>query len=186
MSQIRLLTYTVIIFSLISLSCLSPDIDKGEVNKLRPDINQNLNVNVDPNANNAKDNETELKSLVNLPFEPEENVYQEDNNKLTTDGTNKPTPETNVRKLTAVFKFSKDDSDALIKMLEEKGNGFESKIEPESWFPAELIAKSQMSGDESIKGTGYDASVFYKSPFNKGSITKINDTDYFVLILQNQ
>lgn len=179
----RRLFISVIIFSLFLISCTNPDIDEGEVNKLRPDVNKNANVNVDPNANVAEDSEVELKSLINLPYEPEENVYREDK---VGDANNNRVPGPTDRKLTAVLKFSEENTEKLVKELEKKANPFESKVDPEPWFPAELIAKSQMSGDETIKGTGYSAEMFFKTPYLSGSITRINETEYFVLFLQTQ
>ncbi len=174
----------IFIISIIQINCSAPDIDEGEVNKLRPEINKNTNVNVDPNANVAEDNEAELKSLINLPFDPEENLYREDTLGETSNNNRVPGP--NDRKLTAVLKFSKEDTEKLIERLQEKGDPFEAKIDSEPWFPAELIAKSQTSGDESIKGTGYKADIFFKSPYANGSLTRVDGTDYFVLILQTQ
>lgn len=183
MGQNRQLFISVIIISLLLFSCTNPDIDEGEVNKLRPNVNTNSNVNIDPNANQAEDSEVELKTLINLPFEPEENVYKE--MKLGNANNNRvPGPSDN--KLVAVLKFSEENTKKLISDLETKGNPFETKIDPEPWFPAELIAKSQMSGDETIKGTGYSAEMFFKSPYNNGTLARVNQTDYFVLILQTQ
>lgn len=167
---------------LLTVSCGGPDVDEGQVNKLRPEVNDNVNINVDPNANVAEDNETELNNLVNLPFDPVENLYREDT-QTDPSGNNTPAP---ARQLTAVLKFSDEDTEKLIEKLTSDGEGFESKIDSEPWFPAELIAKSQTSGDESIKGTGYKADLFYKPPFNSGSLTRVNDTNYFVLIVQAQ
>ena len=180
----RKITFIVFIISIFTISCTSPDVDEGDVNKLRPEINKNANVNVDPNANIAEDNEIELNSLINLPFEPVENVYRED--QLGTAANNNRVPGPTDRKLTAVLKFSAEDTVKLVEQLQEKGRPFESKIDSEPWFPAELIAKSQTSGDESIKGTGYPAELFYKSPFLGGTLLRVGDTDYFVLMLHTR
>lgn len=174
MNPNRQIFVLIFLFVMFSFSCNKSNIDQGEVNKLRPDINENANSNVDPNANVAEDNETELNSLINLPFEPSENVYREDFVKGSKDK----------RKVTAVLKFSEDDVRSLLEQLESKSKPFATKLETEPWFPAELIAKSQTSGDESIKGISYNAESFFKPPFNSGSLTRVNDTDYFVLTLQ--
>lgn len=174
----------VIFVSFVSFSCLTPDIDEGEVNKLRPNLNQNANVNVDPNANIGADNEAKLNSLINLPFEPTENVFREGEVGNSETGNRVPGPTD--RKLTAILKFSEADSKKLIAQLNEKANAFESKLETDSWFPPELIAKSQLSGDETIKGNGYEADAFFKSPYSTGAITHVPETDHFVLILQTK
>jgi hypothetical protein len=182
MSFNRRILYFTFIYSLFLFSCSTSDIDEGKVNKLRPEVNNNANLNVDPNANVANDNETELNTLINLPFEAEENVFREDKVSGIAN-TNRPSPATD-NKLTAVLKFSEENTARLIQQLQAKGTAFATKIDPEPWFPAELIAKSQTSGDESIKGIGYNADIFFKDPYNAGSIARVNDTDYFVLILQ--
>ncbi|MDQ3042529.1 MAG: hypothetical protein M3R11_09180, partial [Acidobacteriota bacterium] len=56
-------------------------------------------------------------------------------------------------------------------------------IDAEDWFPPELVAKSQESGDASLKGIGYAANDFLQPPYSNGRLTRINDTDYFVLEL---
>ncbi len=174
---------TLILFlSVMFYSCATPDVDEGEVNRLRPVVNKNANVNVDPNANVAEDNELKLNSLINLPFEPEENDYREDVIGIQDGRVPSPTG----RKLTAVLKFSTEDTKSLIDQLKEKGTPFETKADSETWFPAELVAKSQTAGDERLKGTGYSAKGFYKPPYSRGSVTHIDDTEYFVLILQTK
>ncbi len=174
----------ILLLTIFSLACFTPDVDEGEVNKLRPEVNENANVNIDPNANVAEDNETELNSLINLPFEPDENVYREDTVGKSANTNRVPGPTD--RKITAVLKFSKENTEKLLDQLKESGNSFESKIESEPWFPAELIAKSQTTGDATIKGTGYKADIFFKTPFNSGTLMRVNDTDYFILTLQTQ
>lgn len=139
-------------------------------------MNENADFNVDPNANVAEDNMPELNSLINLPFEPVENIYKE--------GEIREMTESDGSKLIAVLKFNEADEKSLINQLESKGEAFETKVESEPWFPAELIAKSQTSGVGSIKGVKYNAELFLKGSYKKGIIIKINETNYFVLILQ--
>lgn len=170
MGRNRKFAIILIFYTIFSIGCYTSDEDQGQVNKLRPEDNSNTNVKVDPNANVAEDSEVKLNTLINLPFEPEENDFQkEDNNKLT-----------------AVLRFSETDTEQLIEQLTAKGQPFATKIDSESWFPAELIAKSQMSGDESIKGTGYKADLFFKPPYNNGGLMRVDGTDYFVLHLQTK
>lgn len=179
----RLLIPLIFALAFLTLSCATPDIDEGEVNRLRPNINQNTNVNVNPNANVAEDNETELNSLIELPFEAVENVFKEI---VGEDPANEDDPNFGKRSVIAVLKFSDEDTKALVEKLKEKAQPFEATVDPETWFPAELIAKSQMSGDESIKGNGYSAEMFFKEPFIVGSLTRVTDTDYFVLKVQTK
>ena len=50
-------------------------------------------------------------------------------------------------------------------------------------LPPELIAQSQGSGDEILKGKSYAANEFFSESYKNGKITRINDTDYFILEL---
>ena len=125
-----------------------------------------------------------LKDIINLPFEPEFNDFREDKVVKKADSDRVPGPTD--RKLTVVFKFSPEDTKSLLEQLKSAKLGFETSIEPETWFPAELIAKSDTTGDKTLKGIGYGVEKFAKNPFNTGSLMKIDDTDYFVLVLQTQ
>jgi hypothetical protein len=140
-------------------------------------VNQASNTNqtkiADNNANIAKDDVAELSSLINSPFEfDESSVWRE---------VNQGTP--NGRKLIAVLKFTKEQSDEIVKRAETYKPAVSAQIEPEDWFPPELIAQSEISGDELIKGNSYAANDFVKSPYTGGKLTRIVNTDYFILEL---
>jgi len=61
-----------------------------------------------------------------------------------------------------------------------------AKIGSELWFPAELIAQADNSGDDTLNGTTYAANAFFQPPFTDGKLTRIQGTDYFVLELTAQ
>jgi len=173
--------FTTILFS---ASCVE-DKDMGEANKLRPNVNQNSNVEVNTNANVAEDSEVKLKELINLPYEPiEDSPFRED--KIGNAVNDNRVPGPTDRKLTAVLKFSKEDTEKVVEAGMKDGKAFEKSIDSESWFPAELIAHSQTTGDNTIKGVAYGADEFVKTPYSVGTLVRVNDSDYFVLILQTQ
>lgn len=141
-------------------------------------VNQNtdsaqVNTNQNDEKNNAppvKDDVEALGKIINLPVMPEEATWREESSGAPAG-----------KKLTAVVKFSTGDAD---KVIEQAGNNkFAAAIGTETWFPAELVAQSQLSGDESLKGVSFAADVFLQPPYNQGKITRVNDTNYFVLEL---
>jgi hypothetical protein len=134
------------------------------------------------NKNLAEDNEDKLDSLINLPFEPEENVYREE--QLPVVEGNSRVPDPNDRRLTVVLRFSDENAEKLIAKVTTEKPPFKTEIEAPSWFPAELIAKSSTSGNERLNGTGYSSRDFVKSPWLNGSLIRVDETNYFVLILQ--
>jgi len=169
----------IILFAIAVAGCVE-DKDYGEVSNLRPNVNRNVDVN--SNQNIADDSEEKLDSLVNLPFEPVENIFRED--EVVTAGNSERSPGPADRRLTVVLRFSPDDTKALLDKVSKGKAPFETFIEPEPWFPAELKAKSETSGSQQLKGIGYGAQDFMKSPWSNGSLVRIDETDYFVLTLQ--
>ena len=118
-------------------------------------------------ANTAKDSIEELGVNVNLPFEAEEATWKEE-------------PE-NTGKLTAVLRFTAEDTRKILAAIEGHKPAEPVNINPERWFPADLIAQSEMNGDNLLKGNSYSAQDFYRPPYSDGRITKIENSDYLVL-----
>jgi hypothetical protein len=132
------------------------------------------------NSNTVKDDVDELEMIVKLPFHPEEAVWREET--LGKPGDNR-VPGPTDKKLVAVLLFLREDADKIVAQAQKYKPAAPAIISSESWFPAELIAQSQMSGDETLKGASYPANDFYNAPFTDGKITRIEGTDYFVLEL---
>lgn len=126
-------------------------------------------------ADGVKDSLEELEALITLPFQPEDLVWKE-----FVAGTN---GNVRGRRLLAVFQFSPNDAKELIDRSAKLGAGSPAQIPVEKWFPAELIAQSEMSGDEGIAVTSYPADEFYRDPFLKGTLSNVDKTDFFVLDL---
>lgn len=131
------------------------------------------------NNNSASDDVEELGRIIKLPFTPEEATWRETN--PNTQNTSNRIPAPNEKKLIAVLKFSPADAQALIAQAEKHGAPKVEKLNVETWFPAELIAKSQLSGDETLQATTYAANDFFQNAYSGGKLFRIDETNYFVL-----
>jgi hypothetical protein len=128
--------------------------------------NQNVPVRLPENSNAARTNVEELGLLVKVPYETEDIVWKEYTTK---------------KRILAVLRFSPTNAN---KIVAEAGGMLEATgVAVESWFPDELIAQSEMSGDNALKGTAYPATAFYQQPYASGKIIRIEGTDYFILDL---
>ena len=114
----------------------------------------------------TKDNVEELLMLVRLPFEPEEAVFQE-------------TPEH--KKLIAVIRFSPEDATKMTAEVGKVGQGSPETVSVEDWYPVELKAQGELTGESIVKGQSFSAEPFLTPPYTKGRITRIENTDYFIL-----
>ncbi len=114
----------------------------------------------------AKTNVEELSLLVKVPYEAEDIVWKE---------------YAAGKKVIAVLRFSPADANKVVANAEKYGGAENVNLPVETWFPGELIAQGEMSGDSALKGLGYNANDFYLAPYTIGKITRIEATDYFVL-----
>jgi hypothetical protein len=113
-----------------------------------------------------KDNIDELGMLVRLPFVPEEVAWEE-----------KPEQ----KKLTAVVRFSPENATKMAAELAKSGQASADTLTVESWYPNELIAQGELTGESTVKGQSYSAEPFLNPPYTKGKITRVENTDYFIL-----
>lgn len=122
------------------------------------------------NSNSAKTNTEELQLLVNIPYEVEdEDIVWKEN--------------TTQKKLTAVLRFSADNANKIVAEAAAHQAPQNVTVSSESWFPSELIAQGELSGDDSLKGLAYSADSFFQEPYTSGRIVRIDGTDFFVLEL---
>lgn len=163
-------------------ACKKYDQDPN-IQPVPPEINQNAATNLSGNnlGNQAKDDTAELLRLIRVPFTPEESVWREEPVRKTTDGKN--TAVEGQKKLIVVLRFNEEEAGAIVRQAEPYKPTERVNIDAETWFPAELIAKSGLSGDDTLKGTAYDAADFTQPPYANGRVTRIDDTNYFVLEL---
>jgi len=141
----------------------------ANTNSFAPNVGSNIEVV-------PKDDIEELGKIVKLSFVPEEATYTE----INVDDRNSAA---NKKKLVAVLKFSAENANQIIAQAEKYNSPAPADIDAENWFPPELVAKSQETGDDFLKGTAYAPNDFLQSPFVNGKLTRINDTNYFVLEL---
>lgn len=126
----------------------------------------NLQTNNSENANATKTNVEELGVLLNIPYEAEDIVWKEAASR---------------KKLIAALRFSSINCDKIVADAEKYRKPEAVTIQNETWFPDDLIAYGEMSGDDTLKGTSYAANAFLQEPFNEGRIVRIEGTNYFVL-----
>jgi uncharacterized protein YceK len=130
------------------------------------------------NSKTANDSIEELGMLVNLPFEPAETLWKE--LPAAKDSAN---GRVNDRKLMAVLRYSDANAEKLTAQLSRLKSPTAESLSIEEWFPPELIAQGEMSGESTITGKTYAADDFYAAPYLDGKITRIDTTNYFVLLL---
>lgn len=144
-----------------------------------PQNSASRTANSNENAAVTKDNVEILMTIIKLPFEPEESVWREDsaNNRNSSAGK---------KRLTAILRFSASDAEKTVAQARNYKPPTQTQIQTEDWFPAELIAQSELSGDETIKGTSYAADDFIQTPFTGGQITRIENSNYFILEISSE
>jgi hypothetical protein len=65
--------------------------------------------------------------------------------------------------------------------LAKSGQASADTLTVESWYPNELIAQGELTGESTVKGQSYSAEPFLNPPYTKGKITRVENTDYFIL-----
>jgi hypothetical protein len=118
------------------------------------------------NSNAVRNDVEELGLRVSIPFETEELVWRE----FVED-----------KSIVAVMRFSIDDTAKIIVEAEKVRAPTRVDLSSETWFPPELIAQSDMTGDDRLSGNSYSAEKFLLPPFNDGSLIRVNNSDYFIL-----
>ena len=108
----------------------------------------------------------ELAMLVKLPIEPEEVAWKEDPGK---------------KQLVAVLRFSPENAGKLVAEIEKNGQPAIEDLPVENWYPAELVAQGELTGESTVRGTSFPAESFLNPPYTKGKITRVENTDYFIL-----
>jgi hypothetical protein len=149
-------TLTILLSLLIS-SCAGPD---GNANSSAPTRNGQAAIEQEQIKTNAE----ELGLLVRLPYETEDIVWR-------------AYPAS--KRIIAVMKLSRADADRIA--TEAGSPGESTSVSAQSWFPDELIAQNEMSGDSSLKGTAYPATTFYQEPYSTGKVIRIEGTDFVIL-----
>ena len=123
------------------------------------------------NSNKANTNGEELGMLINFAWETEDLAWKKDEAKKT---------------LTAAFRLSPDDAKKFSEQLSAKGQGAPKEVSVEDWFPAELIAQGESRGGSTVPATAYPADDLYQPPYNQGTVSRIEGTEYFVVEVYTQ
>lgn len=156
---LRRFSPAVLLFSaLIFSSCSAPAGNSASANA---EANRVASV-----PKKANDKAEELGMLINFTFEPEDILWQQ---------IDSP------KKIVGVFRLDEEDTKKLVDQLTTRSQGAAKSVTVEDWFPAELIAGGETTGSSAVDGTAYPADDFYQAPFSQGTITRINNTDFFVL-----
>src|SRR3982750_1248981 len=151
----------------------------GCTGKNAANSNSAANSNRASNASEVpKDNSDEFALIVRLPQVPEDVVWKE----TVADPATSPDP-TLTKRLIAVMRFTPENSARLKEELTRVHQAIPESVDSESWYPAELAAQSNVSGDGKIAGQSYAADEFLQEPSVQGKVTHIANTDYFILEL---
>lgn len=141
----------------------------GVANNAASNANQqNSNRAVEPGMEGAKDNAEELGTLVKMPYEPEDLAWKEFS-----------TPQG--RRVLAVFQLTDEDSKKLIDAASKARPGTPASIASEKWFPKELVTQNEIAGESGIQATSYAADEFLGPPFSEGTVSRVDNTNFFVL-----
>ncbi|HEX8247346.1 MAG TPA: hypothetical protein VF599_04110 [Pyrinomonadaceae bacterium] len=147
-------------------------------NQTEPNANGKANSNAvnvaggNENSSTSNDDLAALGNQVLLPFLPEEVAWREE-----------PVRNSEDKKLTAVMKFTEEDAKNLVAQAEKYRPAEAVETDTEQWFPAELVAQAQLSGNESLKGSAYAPTDFLQLPYKNGRLVKIENSNYFILEL---
>lgn len=126
----------------------------------------NSNKSQTSNAIAVRNDVEELGLRVNVPFETEELVWKE-----VADG----------KSLIAIMRFTPENSAKVVAEAEKIRPATRVDVTSETWFPPELIAQADMTGDDRLAGSSYAANSFLLPPFTEGTLVRIDNTDYFIL-----
>ena len=172
----KALTATSLFLSLfLGLTSISCGSFRSTNNNANASANANAgNLNSINNSQKPNDDVEALRNLIPVPFDPEEVVWR----------TFPSGP--NGRRLVAVFRLSPEDSRAFAAKMNAAGGEGAVQVNLEQWFPAELIAMGETTGDMAVAGKSFAATDHFQPPFNVGTITAIPDTDYVILELNEK
>ena len=161
-------TTAVLFFSLLTAvlsGCSSPG-----VNTANSDTTGTAG-NAHQASQTANFNIEELGMLVTLAVEPDEVAWKE------TAPSNQP------KRLTAVLKYSSPNADRVTELASRHRPAALETMATEPWYPAELIAQSETSGETAIRGHSYAAGDFFLPPYSDGKLTRVENTNFFILEL---
>ncbi len=128
----------------------------------------------------VRDGLAELQAAIKLEFEPEEVVWTVEER---AGGVGDADSEKKVVTLTAVLRFEGEQAKAFADSTVQYGEGQSVTVEVEDWFPLELIARAQLSSDNTVKGRAFPADRFFRAPFGTGRLVRVEGSDFYLLQL---
>lgn len=162
--------------AMISIASCSGGGGQSESNgNAKVNTNTTAATNAAGNGASSNDDTAELGTRVLLPIVPEEVKWREE-----------PVRNSDAKKLIAVLKYPEAESGNLVAQASKHRPAERVELAAEDWFPEELVAQSQMAGDDSLKGNAYAAKDFLQMPYKTGRLVKIENSNYFVLELSTQ
>ena len=114
-------------------------------------------------ADAPKDNSEEFEQLVHLPIPAEDVSWKE----TAPDPSTSPDATLNKR-LIAVLLFTRENAAKLSEDLGRSHPPIAENLDPDSWYPAELIAQSNVRGDGKLSGQSYAADEFLAAAVHAG------------------
>jgi hypothetical protein len=153
--------YILILFAVLGFTACNEEIENNGTNK------RASNVQSQKQIGETNDDVDDLAEVIKLPLLPEDVTWQQ----FEVQGG---------KKVIAVIRFTPEDTAAV---LAQSQTGEKAELAAERWFPQELTAQSDISGDQVLHGTIYATNAFYKDSFNKGRIIKLDGSDYFIVEL---
>jgi hypothetical protein len=124
------------------------------------------NVASGSSVNSAKTTVEDLGLRIALPYELDDVVWKE---------------YIEQKRLVAVMRVTPADAAKLIADASATGPAESVSIPVQAWFPQELVAQGEISGDNTLKGQAYPANSFFQEPYMSGRVARVEGTDYFVL-----
>jgi hypothetical protein len=165
----RILLFVVVLGLLSTASC---SYIRSSKDNPQPPANANSNAGNELNASKSpNDNIEDLRTNINVPFEPDEVSWRLLSNKQNGGG------------LIAVFRMAPSDAAAYASKVGPSGTK-SAEVTVEEWFPAELKAMADTTGQSTISGTALPANEFVRDPFTEGIVYVIPESNYLVVELR--
>jgi hypothetical protein len=162
----KYLSLLVVCAFLFLNSCTNPETTNSNSNQSNPEV-------IQENAIVTKDDAMELATIIKLPFELDDAVWYE----AEIEGSGK--------KLRAFILFYKEDEAAFMSQPNKAKPLEYIEFDLEKWFPGEMVAQSDIAGDQKLKGLVYPADEFFNETYKKGRLVRVEGTDFFLLELTN-
>jgi hypothetical protein len=148
----------------------------------QPNASRNMNESTAKNVEVKTDLEG-LEKQINLPVRPSEVKWTAeffDNSKGIIPGPSD-------YRLTALLKYDDTDIAELIKKLStEISDTSLGNTDVKLWFPENVKKEAKtIDGRTYLEGAKYSPTAFFRAPYQNGNVTRVGDTNYFVLNLSS-